>query len=123
MGLTFVNLQIGNQEGGPMVDVPEVMVDTGTYHSVFPGEALKGLAVAPLDHTEVEYANGERETIPVGQIRIRIRGHEPTFACPVYFSKAGQSLIGATTLQIFSLMVDPVREELVRRPPIQARQF
>lgn len=41
----------------------------------------------------------------VGEAQFRIDNRER--ACPVIFGPEGQYLLGATTLQIFDLMVDP----------------
>ena len=124
MGLVFANIQVSREDGmGDRVDVDEVMVDTGSAHTVLPKTLLDSLRVQPVDFHEVEYGDGSTAVVPLGQVRIQIKGFEPTLTCPVYYSESGQQLLGATTLEIFNLMVDPVQDGLVRRPPIRARQF
>ena len=124
MGLVFANIQVGNVDGlGDLVDLDEIMVDTGSAHTVLPQELLESLRVQQIDFDEVEYGDGSKSIIPRGQVRIRIRGFDPTWICPVYFAKTEQYLLGATTLETFSLMVDPVQDGLVRRPPTKARPF
>ena len=124
MGLVFVNIQVSREDGlSDRVDVDEVMVDTGSAHTVLPKELLESLRVQPIDIEEVEYGDGSRAVVPRGQIRIHIKGFEPTWVCPVYFASTEQYLLGATTLETFNLMVDPVQDGLVRRPPTKARQF
>ena len=124
MGLVFVNIQVSREDGlSDRVDVDEVMVDTGSAHTVLPNELLESLRVQPIDFEEVEYGDGSMGVLPRGQARIQIKGFEPTWICPVYFGAQGQYLLGATTLEAFNLMVDPVQDGLVRRPPTRARQF
>lgn len=123
MGIVIANIQVGNQDEVDMVDVDEVLVDTGALHSVLPAPLLEGIEVVPDGYDEVEYADGGRGVIPLGSVRIRIKGHDEVRVCPVYFSDSGQQLLGATTLEIFRLMVDPVEDGLVKKPPIRGRPF
>lgn len=119
----FVNIQVSNEEGrGDRVNV-EVMVDTDFAHTLLPRALLDSLQVWPVSFEEVEYRDGPKELIQRGQIRIRIVGFEPTWTCPVYFGSTERYLLGATTLAIFGLMVDPEQGGLVKRPPIKARPF
>ena len=39
MGLVYVDIQVGNEGGGDMVNVPEVLVDTGSAHTVLPAQS------------------------------------------------------------------------------------
>ncbi len=57
------------------------------------------------------YANGESEMRNYGVAAIRIG--ERTNICPVIFGPDGHFLLGATTLEIFKLAVDPVGQELI----------
>ena len=124
MGLVFTNIQVSNEDGlGGHVDVNEVMVDTGSAHTVLPKTLLDSLRVQPIDFHEVEYGDGSTAVVPLGQVRIKIKGFDPTLTCPAYYSDSGQQLLGATTLEIFNLMIDPVQDGLVRRPPTKARPF
>ena len=53
--------------------------------------------------------------------RLGIEGH-PERYCPVIFGPEDQYLVGATTLEFFNLMVDPVAGALISRVP-RARPF
>lgn len=123
MGQVYANIQVGNQDNSEMVDMDEVLVDTGALHSMFPVQLLEDIRISPDGYDEVEYANGATEIVPVGYARIRIKGYETSRVCPVYFSNSGQRIIGATTLETLRIMVDPVEYGLVKKPPIKARQF
>ena len=41
MGVVIANIQVGNQDEADMVDVDEVLVDTGALHSVLPAPLLE----------------------------------------------------------------------------------
>lgn len=122
--LIFANIQVSNEDGmGDRVDLNVVMVDTGSAHTVLPRTLLESLRVYPIDFDKVKYADGSKEVLLRGQLRIRIKGFEPTWVCPVYFANTEPYLIGASTLENFGLMVDPVQCKLVREPPTKARPF
>ncbi len=113
MGVFQVTVNVGNMDGGDFQEV-EVLVDTGAIHSVFPDDLLRQLHIAPLAEKPFFYANGEEEVLPLGFAQVRYAGE--TLPCPVVFSPHGQRLLGATTLEIFNLAVDPARQELIRAP-------
>ena len=108
---------------GVGVDLNVVMVDTSLPHTVLPRTLLESLRVYPIDFDKVKYADGSMEMLLRGQVRIRIKGFEPTWICPVYFANTEQYLLGASTIATFGLMVDPVQGKLVRKVPTKARQF
>ena len=116
MGLVYVDIQVGNEGGGDMVNVPDVLVDTGSAHTVLPASLLAELHVRPKDQGEVIRAGEEMTTVwNIGQVNIRIVDAPQVWACPVYFCPVDEYLLGATTLEIFGLMVDPGGDGLVKR--------
>ena len=116
MGLVYVDIQVGNEGGGDMVNVPDVLVDTGSAHTVLPASLLAELHVQPKDQGEVIRAGEETTTLwDIGQVNIRIVDAPQVWACPVYFCPVEEYLLGATTLEIFGLMVDPGGDGLVKR--------
>ena len=91
------------------------IVDTGAAHSVMPESLLKRLGLAPIEYRPYTIAHGSEEVeYGYGVALFGIEGRE--FPCPVIFGAEGQFLLGATTLQIFNLMVDPSEEQLVAKP-------
>ena len=137
MGLVYVDIQVGNEGGGDMVNVPDVLVDTGSAHTVLPASLLAELHVQPKDQGEVIRAREETtaenmapyrapgrygrrgsalsDVWDIGQVNIRIVDAPQVWACPVYFCPVEEYLLGATTLEIFGLMVDPGGDGLVKR--------
>lgn len=121
MGFVYANIQVGHPDGGDMIDIPNVLVDTGSAHTVLPASLLSELHVVPKEVVRVAFpGQHEADEWGVGQANIRIAGHPQTWACPVYFCPEEEYLVGATTLETFGLMVDPVETGLMRKP-VRAR--
>ena len=80
---------------------------------MLPKSLLDRLHISPLEYHRWAFANGGTEELGYGMARIAIE--DRVFHCPVIFGPEDQYLVGATTLQIFSLMVDPAGEELILR--------
>ena len=90
------------------------LVDTGTAHSIMPELLLEKHGIAPLEYGIFTIVGGSEVEYGYGMALSDIDGRE--FPCPVIFGADGQFLLGATTLQIFNLMVDPAEERLVTKP-------
>lgn len=113
-----VEINVGNLDHGPKARVL-AMVDTGSFNSLFPDSLLRRLGLEPLEKETYTLADGGEVEYALGMASIGIDGRE--WHCPVVFGPDGQYLLGATTLEIFRLMVDPVDERLVRKPPPRGR--
>ena len=117
MGDFMTEISIGNITGGDMRPVT-ALVDTGATESAFPADLLEQLHI-PATERPMDYilADGSALQCPRGfaRISIMVRSGE-TFSsiCPVAFwpDESGQC-VGATTLQILTLAVDAVNEEVV----------
>ncbi len=114
MGTFEVIIGVGNLNGGEPVEV-EATVDTGATYTTLPRSLLEALSVEPLREEVVELADGTTQVWSTGQARLICEGQQ--WICPVSFGGEGIHLLGATALEIFDLMVDPVDQRLVRRPP------
>ncbi len=116
MGDFTTEIHIGNITGGDMHPVT-ALVDTGATESAFPADLLEWLHI-PATERPMDYvlADGTILRCPRGYARIAITvrsGETFSGICPVAFwpDESGQC-IGATTLQILTLAVDLVNEEL-----------
>ena len=96
------------------------LVDTGAAHSVMPESMLNRLGLTPLEYRPFTLGDGSEVEYGYGMARFGIEGRG--FPCPVIFGAEGQFLLGATSLQIFNLMVDPSEERLVTKP-LRARSI
>ena len=116
MGDFMAEIHIGNITEGDMHPV-SALVDTGATESAFPADLLEWLHI-PAAERPMDYvlADGSVLQCPRGYARIAITvqsGETFSSICPVAFwpDESGQR-IGATTVRILTLAVDPVNEEL-----------
>ena len=109
MGLFWQRVRVGNPAGGDFAEV-DALVDTGATDSVFPASFLDGLHLRPAKHLEYKVADGRVVELPYGAALISIGGE--TWPCPVLWGPDDEALLGATTLEIFKLLVDPNSQSL-----------
>ncbi len=111
MGTFKVSIGIGDPQGQEY-ELVEALVDTGATYSTLPASLLRRLGVGTDRRVEFELADGSVIERDVGQTWVRINGD--TAIVPVVFADDGSApLLGAVTLEIFLLTVDPVRQQLV----------
>jgi clan AA aspartic protease len=114
LGTFRVNLAVGDPQGQQYTRM-RALVDTGSSYTALPASFLQRLGVSPHDRRLFELADGRMVERDVGETRVRIDGRTATV--PVVFADEGtQPLLGAVTLEIFGLGVDPVRRRLVPVP-------
>ena len=120
MGVFEVEVGVRGKNGGGPVEVL-ALVDTGATDTVIPPSKLMEVGVEVEARRRFTLADGSQVELGVGEARLSLNNEEWT--CPVVFgTDEEQALLGATTLEIFNLMVDPVLGELVPRQ-LRARQI
>ena len=112
MGTFNVTLEVGHPDGGDRVAV-SAAVDSDALHTVLPGSLLTEMRIQPALEQSFRFADGNERTLGVGLCRIVLQGEQ--FDCPVIFGPEGKYLLGATTLAIFDLAVEPATHTLTRR--------
>ena len=110
MGTFEVQIGVGHPAGGDFNAI-SATVDTGATHSVMPGTLLERLRIRPIQTGRYGIADGSVVEYGVADARFSIDGVERY--CPVIFGPEDEYLVGATTLEIFELVVDPLGERLV----------
>ncbi len=113
MGAVYIDIAVGHPSGGDLTPVRNVLVDTGAANTILPESLMTRLHIEPLEFDQWEFADGSVHELGFAMARISI--DERTFHCPVIIGPEEQYLVGATTLETFRLMVDPVGQELVPR--------
>lgn len=121
MRSTFsVIIEVGDPQGRRFVAV-EALVDTGASDTALPEALLRALGVQPLTRRLYRLANGTRVMRDVGQTMVRIAGSQRVVSVvfePAQIDRQGRPLpfmplIGASTLEVFGLGVDPSGEQLI----------
>ena len=112
MGTFNYDVGLGRLAGGPLTPI-RARVDTGSIHSMFPSSLLAQLNISPIRQRSYALADGSRRQYGFGYANIEVDGL--ALPCPVIFGPEDKHLLGATTLEAFELMVDPVAGRLVPR--------
>ena len=112
MGTFRATITIGNPQGGEPEEVT-ALVDTGAVHSMMPAVLMERLHIEPSVQRRLTFADGRSQRLPVGLATIGINGER--WPCPVIFGTQDEYLLGATTLDIFDLVVDPLGKALTHR--------
>ena len=115
VGIFFTDIAVGRDREGPFEPV-SVMVDTGASYLMLPAKLLHKLEVAPTTESEFTLADGRKQTLPIGDVRVRI-GLRETYS-PVIFGPDDRFLLGAVTLQIFGLIADTTHHKLIPAPEL-----
>ena len=111
MGTFSVDVEVGDPDGREFV-VVNALVDTGATYSAVPGSLLRRLGVEPRATRRFSLADGRVARLPMGATTMRLVGEE--WSVPVIFApEDARPLLGATALEIFSLVVDPNERRLV----------
>ena len=111
MGTFRVEIGIGDQQG-LQYEYVEALVDSGATYNILPASLLRRLGVEVWRSGTFSLADGRSIRRDLGQTRVRLNGDEAI--APVVFGDEGvQPLLGAVTLEIFGLGIDPVRMRLI----------
>ena len=111
MGTFYITCQIADRFREWYVNV-DALVDTGSSHTSLPESLLDELGIERERTLRCELADNRVIEYPVGETRLRIEELEGTV--PVLFAPDDElPLLGATTLEILGLGVDPVAKMLV----------
>ena len=119
MGLTTLEIEVGNPANWQALEKVEFLIDSGTVYSVVPTPILERLGIQPLTAQEFRLADGSKITrqkgIALFKYGDRIGGAD------VIFGEEGDSvLLGAFTLEALGLTLDPLRRDLKPLPMILA---
>jgi clan AA aspartic protease len=111
MGTFYVTLQVADRLRERYVHV-DALVDTGSSYSSLPENLLDDLGIERDEIRRFELADNRIVEYPLGETRVRIEDRERTV--PVMFAPDDTTpLVGATTLEILGLGIDPIGEKLV----------
>ncbi|MBI3246741.1 MAG: aspartyl protease family protein [Deltaproteobacteria bacterium] len=120
MGLTFLEIEVGNPANPHKTQVVEFLVDSGVIYSVVPTPVLKKLGIKPIAKEEFILANGEKIVRKKGVAFFRY-GEKVGGADVIFGEPEDSMLLGAFTLEALGLMLDPLRRELKPLPMMLAR--
>jgi phosphoribosyl-AMP cyclohydrolase len=103
-------VELGDVSGERFVEV-RPWVDTGALYSQFPASLLEELGYRPNARRPFRLADGTLIERPIGDVLVRIGSEAHSVVC-IFSEERSESLLGATTLETFSLAPDPINETL-----------
>ena len=111
MGTFYVSIQIADRINERYANI-DALVDTGSSYSSIPENLLDELGIEREETRQFELADNRIVEYHLGETRVRIEGREKTV--PLMFAPNDtMPLVGATTLEILGLGIDPLSETLV----------
>ena len=117
MGMTVVEIEVGNPANPEVTERVDFLVDSGAIYSVVPAPILRRLAILPLTNQVFRLANGERITRQKGGAMFKY-GDRIGVAGVIFGEPDDSNLLGAFTLEALGLALDPLRRELRELPMI-----
>jgi len=119
MGLTVLEIEVGNPARPKITEKLEFLIDSGAVYSVVPAPVLKKLGIKPLTTQEFRLADGSKIVRKKGGALFRYGGQ--VGVADVIFGEPDDSiLLGAFTLEALGLALDPFKRELKPLPMILA---
>ena len=119
MGLTFLEIEIGNPSNPDVTEKIDFLVDSGAIYSVVPTPVLEKLNIKPLAEQEFRSANGTKIIRKKGGALFRYE--DRVGVADVIFGEEGDSnLLGAFTLEALGFSLDPLKRELRPLPLVLA---
>lgn len=119
MGLTVLELEIGNPANPEVTEKLEFFIDSGAIYSVVPAKILKKLGIKPISEQIFRLADGakivRKKGIAFFKYEERVGGADVIFA-----EEDDSILLGAFTLEALGLSLDPLKRELKPLPMILA---
>ena len=119
MGLTVLEIQVGNPASPEVTEKVEFLVDSGAIYSVVPKPILEKLGIKPIGEQEFRLADGTKVVRKKG-IALFKYGERIGGADVIFGEQGDHTLLGAFTLEALGLMLDPLRRELKPLPMVLA---
>ena len=104
-------VEIGDASG-ERFELRNPLVDTGALYSQFPGPLLERLGHRADASRSFRLGDGTLIERRIGDVPVRINDEVRTVVC-VFGEEGSLELLGATTMEAFSLAPDPVNETLI----------
>ena len=120
MGIFNVEIEVGDPDG-QRYETVEAMVDSGATFTFIPRSLLERLGVRPHEIITFEIADGSQMERDSGLIWIKLDGKQ-TISPVVFGDDNATPLLGAVTLEILRLGIDPVNSRLIPVSPLMGTQ-
>lgn len=119
MGLTVLEVEVGNPARPEVMERIEFLIDSGAVYSVVPTPILEKLGIQPISQQEFRLADGSKIVRKKGVALFR-QGSRIGGADVIFGEPDDSNLLGAFTLEALGLSLDPLRRQLKPLPMILA---
>jgi predicted aspartyl protease len=119
MGLTVLEIGVGNVADPEVTRAVEFLVDSGAVYSVVPSSILQELNIKPIAEQTFRLADGSKTVRKKGGALFRY-GDQVGVADVIFGEEGDSTLLGAFTLEALGLALDPLKRELRPLPMILA---
>ena len=119
MGLTVLEIEVGNPSTPEVTETIELLIDSGAIYSVVPAPVLERLGIRPLVQQEFRLADGSKITRRKGGTMFKY-GDRIGVADVIFGEEGDYTLLGAFTLEALGLSLNPLRRELTPLPMLLA---
>lgn len=120
MGLTFLEIEIGNPSKPKIREKIKFLIDSGAIYSVVPKKILEKLGIKPIGEQEFRLADGTKIKRKKGGAIFKY-GKRIGVADVIFGEEGDSILLGAFTLEALGLTLDPLKRELKPLPMIIAK--
>ncbi len=111
MGITFVDVEVGNPSNPDVTETIGFLVDSGSIYSVVPEKVLAKLGIKPLVEETFRLADGTKIKRMKGGAFFRF-GERVGVADVIFGEEGDHDLLGVLTLESLGLVLDPLKREL-----------
>jgi clan AA aspartic protease len=111
MGIFRQEIVVVNPNSQNSVEL-SALVDTGSTYTWIPEDTLRDLGVQPTFKRSLKLATGQVIERDATQIIVVLNG-EGIFTICIFGDPGSEPLLGALTLESFSLGVDPINKKLI----------
>ena len=122
MGLTVLEIEVGNPANPEVTQTVEFLIDSGAVYSVVPTPILESLNIKPLVDETFRLADGSKIVRKKG-IALFKRGDRIGGADVIFGEEDDSTLLGALTLESLGLALDPLKRKLTPLPMILGGSF
>lgn len=119
MGLTTLEIEVGNPANPEVTHKIDFLIDSGAIYSVVPTPILKKLGISPLTEQQFRLADGSKIVRKKGGALFKY-GDQIGVADVIFGEEGDSVLLGSFTLEALGLVLDPLRRELKPLPMILA---
>ena len=111
MGTFNHSLRLSDTSSGQSMDI-EATVDTGAAYTTIPSRLLRQLGIEPMGQRQFMPVDGQRVWMDYAEARVTI-DYESVTTIVVFSNDDAPPLLGAYTLEVLALAVDPLHQRLV----------